>query len=223
MNKENIKVLLEAEEEAIQLVEQLKALKEEIGSYKDAKDAISKTSSSLTKVSSKFGDAANGVHDLIKVMREHGTTEIINKQQEIINKGDALDKKLKLIQEHVDTLALDSNVSEVKLEIATLLNEKHDALALEIINKGDALDKKLKLIQEHVDTLALDSNVSAAKLEIATLLNEKHDAITLEITKIITSLETLTSKNRIYSLWSIALTSLVIFILSYLAYTSFTS
>ena len=174
MNKKDIKVLLEAEEEASQLVEQLKALKEEIGSYKDAKDAISKTSSSLTKVSSKFGDAANGVYELIKVMREHGTTEIINKQQEIINHGDALDKRLKLIQEHVDTLASDSNVSEVKSEIATLLNEKHDVIAL-------------------------------------------------EITKIITSLETLTSKNRIYSLWSIALTSLVIFILSYLAYTSFTS
>ena len=169
--EKNLKELLEAEEEANQLVEQLKALKKEIGSYKDAKDAISKTSSSLTTVSSKFGDAADGVYELIKVMREHGTTEIINKQQEIITKGDALDEELKRIQEHVDTLASDSNLSEMRSEIATLLNEKHDALAL-------------------------------------------------EISKIITSLETLTYKNRIYSLWSIALTSLVIFILSYLAYTN---
>lgn len=221
--EKNLKELLEAEEEANQLVEQLKALKKEIGSYKDAKDAISKTSSSLTTVSSKFGDAADGVYELIKVMREHGTTEIINKQQEIITKGDALDEELKRIQEHVDTLASDSNVSEMRSEIATLLNEKHDELALEITNKGEILDKKLKLIQKHADTLALDSNVSDVKLEITTLLNEKHDALALEISKIITSLETLTYKNRIYSLWSIALTSLAIFILSYLAYTSFTS
>ena len=218
--EKNLKEQLEAEEEANQLVEQLKALKKEIGSYKDAKDAISKTSSSLTTVSSKFGDAADGVYELIKVMREHGTTEIINKQQEIITKGDALDEELKRIQEHVDTLASDSNVSEMRSEIATLLNEKHDELASEITNKGEILDKKLKLIQKHADTLALDSNVSDVKLEITTLLNEKHDALALEISKIITSLETLTYKNRIYSLWSIALTSLVIFILSYLAYTN---
>ena len=172
MNKENIKVLLEAEEEAIQLVEQLKALKKEIGSYKDAKVAISETSSSLTKVSNKFGDAADGVHELIKVMREHGTTEIINKQQEIINKGDSLDKKLKQIQKHLDTLATDSKVSEAKSELATLIDKKHDALVS-------------------------------------------------EITKIGSSVENLSSKNRAYSMWSIALTSLVMFILLWLSYELF--
>lgn len=145
MSDSETKALLDAEEQAHQLVEQLKRLKDEAESYKEANGALRKVSSDLGKVLNQLTNTASDVGSVIKIMRELGTVEIIDKQDSLLHRiGESSTALEAFINKKTDKILSSQVAAEKQIDAVKASLENHHEKNLDSIflqfNKLKQLD-----------------------------------------------------------------------------------
>jgi len=128
------KALLDAEEQAHQLVEQLKRLKDEADSYKEANGALRKVSLDLRKVLTQLTKTASDVGSFIKIMRELSTVEIIDKQDSLLHRiGESSNALETLINEKTNKILSSQVAAEKQIDAVNASLENHHEKNLDSI------------------------------------------------------------------------------------------
>jgi len=104
MGKE-VEKFLEAEETAVRLVETLKQLHVEIASYQTATNELDAVRQRLVGLIESTERIASGTHEIIRILKEIGGPEILNRvvrlenklTQEFVDQSKAIDKLKRLI------------------------------------------------------------------------------------------------------------------------------
>ena len=121
MDKEIIKELLDAEDQANKLIQELSRLKSEVESYREASRGLRDTSDGLSRLTDALTTITEGIGKVVETTKNLGTPQIINRQ-------DLLDASLKEAEERlnqkinilVTSENLGSRVEEIRTELGSL-------------------------------------------------------------------------------------------------------
>ena len=145
---------LEAEMQAVDLVSQLEALKQEASHYRDAAGSLSKVRESLLNLMEKQDALVIGVKDVVDTLGLIGTSQII----------DEIQSNQQLLAKQIDVT--DINVNEI-LKSNYAIHEKIDNYEKTLREEVEPLNKKLDGITSQMEISNQDLERMTQNFEIS--------------------------------------------------------
>ena len=137
---------LEAEMQAVDLVSQLEALKQEASHYRDAAGSLSKVRESLLNLMEKQDALVIGVKDVVDTLGLIGTSQIID--------------EIKSFQTSVSNQIADTDQSVNEIIIV------NSAIQESINNHEKSFDEKIEALNEEIDSIITKLEISANEQKI---------------------------------------------------------
>ena len=151
---------LEAEMQAVDLVSQLEALKQEASHYRDAAGSLSKVRESLLSLMDKQDALVLGVKDVVDTLGLIGTSQIID---EIRTNQNSLSEQISETDTTVNEIVRgNSTIQESIINYEKSFEEKIEALNKEL----DSITSKLEISSKELDSITTNLEMSSKEQKI---------------------------------------------------------
>jgi hypothetical protein len=94
MANDGVEAFLQAEEDAHRLVEALARLKEEVDSYKTAREALDQAADGVSRLTARLGAISGELATVVETLRSIGTPELLQEQKELADEVVSLRQEL---------------------------------------------------------------------------------------------------------------------------------